>query len=517
MTNPAVTQHAGNVLRTARQEARWFGSGRVETIHLLLALIKEDDCTASTVLAGLGVNLKKLRLDLEGTAPETRPSGSGELPLSLNFEQVAGIAQQEADKTRDVLVGTEHLLLGILDLPASRAARILLRFDVDPDKVRRKIAELKTRRGIPELNQDSAQAVAGLDLGSVLNRPEAAKNVYRILDANLNRAGEAIRVIEDCARFVMDHPVLAGDAKALRHRLQQTMDELAIASSQLLQARDTAGDVGTLLSDVTEMKRADLAAVLRANFRRLQESLRTLEEYAKLLEKPSAPFERLRYDAYMLEKSFSVPPPKRASLEHAALCVLVSRSKSGRPTLEVLEEVLAGGCRMVQLREKELPDRELLELARKARRITRNVGALLIVNDRADVARRVGADGVHVGQTDLPVNEARHVVGFDRLVGASAHTADQALQAEAAGADYIGVGPIFPSPTKPHLRQVGVSLLREISSIRIPFFAIGGVNLDNVDRILALGARRVAVGSAVVESPDICQTTKLFVDRLEKR
>ncbi len=362
---------------------------------------------------------------------------------------------------------------------------------------------------------------------------ETPGNIYRVLDANLNRAGEAVRVIEDCARFVMDHPVLAQEAKALRHRLRRAAENLEIPFDEFLAARDTADDVGTLLGGVGDADRATLPELLRANFRRLTESLRTLEEYAKLLRKPWSPFEQLRYEAYELEKSFAhskqKPGQKRASLEDVLLCVLVSHSpstklpdlsgsnrRSGRPALEALEEVLAGGCRMVQLREKDLPDRELLELAAEARHMTHQAGALLIINDRADVARLVGADGVHVGQTDLPINDARRIIGFDRLVGASTHSGEQALEAESAGADYIGVGPVFCSPTKPELGSSGTELVQAVADVRIPFFAIGGITVENLPRVLAAGASRVAVGSAIIESDDICEMTRAFIKALSK-
>ena len=270
---------------------------------------------------------------------------------------------------------------------------------------------------------------------------------------------------------------------------------------------------GVLVGDAD---RTALPELLRANFRRLTESLRTLEEYAKLLRKPWNAFEQLRYEAYEMEKSFSRPGPKRASLENVRLCVLVGHSKTGRPALEVLEGVLAGGCPMVQLREKDLPDRELLELATEARHMTHRAGALLVINDRADVARRVGADGVHVGQTDLPINEARRIIGFDRLVGGSAHSVEQALEAESAGADYIGVGPVFSSPTKPELGSSGTELIRSVADVRIPFFAIGGITVENLPRVLAAGASKVAVGSGIIESDDISEITRAFIKALNR-
>ncbi len=509
-----MTDNVRVVMQYARQEARWFGGGAVESIHLLLGIMKQSESAAVRILKELGINLKKLSLALESTAPEIGAEATGELPCSANLKKIIRAAEAVAEAHRRVRVGTEHLLMGIMKIGESRAAKVLSRFEVTVEKVTEQASRLLASHEAPEMAAGDVAAIADVDMISAATGPEATQNIYRILDANLNRAGEALRVVEDCARFVMDHRVLAQETKALRHRVHHAMEKLEIPSAELLAARDTATDVGTLLGGVGDVSRTTLSVVLRANFRRLAESLRTLEEYAKLVRKPWGSFERLRYETYELEKSFAHPGQKRASLQDTLLCVLVSRSRSGRSTLSVLEEVLNGGCRMVQLREKDLSDRELLELATKARHMTPQAGALLIINDRADVALRVGADGVHVGQTDLPVNEARRIVGFDRLVGGSAHSVEQAVEAESAGADYIGVGPVFHSPTKPELGSSGTELIRSVADIRVPFFAIGGITLESLPRVLAVGASRVAVSSAIIESDDICEVTRSFLDKL---
>jgi len=510
-----MTDNARAAMRCAGQEARWFGSGAVESVHLLLCLMKRPESAGARVLKELGINFKKVSLALESTAPETRSDMTADLPHSANLKRIVLAAEGEAEARRRVRLGTEHLLMGILKVSESRAAKVLSRFEVTVEKASPLISRLLVKRETDEVSQGDAAAIADVDIEVAARGPEATKNVYRILDANLNRAGEAIRVVEECARFVMDHPILAREAKGLRHRLHHAMEKLEIPSAELLAARDTAGDVGTLLSGVGDVSRATLSAVLKANFRRLAESLRALEEYVKLVRKPWAAFERLRYEAYELEKAYAHPERTRASLEEIRLCVLVGHSRSGRAALEVLEEVLDGGCRMVQLREKDLPDRELLDLARKARHLTQQAGALLIINDRADVARQVGADGVHVGQTDLPLVEVRKIIGLDRLVGVSTHSVEQASEAESAGADYIGVGPVFHSSTKPKLGSLGVELVRSVASIRIPFFAIGGITLENLPRVQAVGATRVAVGSAVRESDEICEATRRFLAELQ--
>jgi thiamine-phosphate pyrophosphorylase len=174
----------------------------------------------------------------------------------------------------------------------------------------------------------------------------------------------------------------------------------------------------------------------------------------------------------------------------------------GRGTLEVVEALVAAGCRIVQLREKELCKRDYYRLALEVRRLTRDV--LVICNDHLDVALAVGADGVHLGQEDLPVAVAR-ALAPDLLIGASSHDLEQALFAERAGADYVNIGPIYPTRTKVGAsRFLGPEAVSAIAPrLQVPFTVMGGITLDNVDALLARGARRVAVVTAVTAAPDV--------------
>ena len=166
-----------------------------------------------------------------------------------------------------------------------------------------------------------------------------------------------------------------------------------------------------------------------------------------------------------------------------------------------VEAALAGGVDVVQLRDKDASDDELVEAGRRFRRLTREAGALLVVNDRPDLAVACDADGVHVGQDDLPVAAARAIVGPERLVGLSTHSPEQIRAA--AGADYLGVGPVFATPTKPGREPVGLELVREAArSAMVPWFAIGGIDLETVAQVLAAGATRIAVVRAIADAPD---------------
>jgi len=341
--------------------------------------------------------------------------------------------------------------------------------------------------------------------------------VLRILDANANRAREALRVAEDYARFALDCPRLASELKSLRHGLRQALDSLGLPAEALLAARDTAGDVGTGLTAAPERRRANAADVAQAAFKRLEEALRCLEEYGKLLSAQAAEaLEATRYRAYELElQLFRLP---RARLGGAALYVVLSPPE-GRETdlAEIGLASLRGGADAVQIRLKDAPDAEVLAVARRLRDAAREHDALLLINDRPDIALLADADGVHLGSDDLPIREARRLLGPERVIGGTANTPGTAAEVEAEGADYLGCGAVFASPTKPDREVIGAKRLAEVAAaVRIPVFAIGGVTLENLDQVVAAGCRRVAVCGAIVGAEDPEATTREFKTRLGK-
>jgi len=339
-------------------------------------------------------------------------------------------------------------------------------------------------------------------------------NVYRILDANANRAREALRVAEEAARFALDRADLAEALKRLRHDLRAALGRLD--PRRLLGARDTAGDVGTALATDAERRRTGCADVARAAGKRLGEALRALEEYGKVLDPAlAADVERLRYRAYDLEKRLEEALRPAGRLAAGGLCVLLTESLCRRPWEEVLRGLLAGGAAAVQVREKRMADGALVARARRAASAAHEAGALAIVNDRPDVAVLAAADGVHVGQDDLGPREARRVVGPDRLVGVSTHSLDQALAAAEAGADYIGCGPMFQSPTKPQEVIPGPALAAEVRRrVGVPMMAIGGITAAGAATVLATGVEWLAVSGAVCGAADPEGETRRMVEAL---
>lgn len=330
----------------------------------------------------------------------------------------------------------------------------------------------------------------------------------RILDANQNRAVEALRVVEEYARFVQNDAPTAGLYKQLRHDLV-TAIAASLPMEELLRARDTVHDVGTQIETATEYQRTDLVDVVAANLKRLEQALRAIEEYGKVISPQHArAVEQIRYRAYDAAKILGGAMYRCQQLASARLYVLLDGSHCLDTFANRAEQVVAGGADILQLRDKQLSDRELLARARVLRSITRG-RALFIMNDRPDLAELSDADGVHLGQDELSVADARQIVGARRLIGISTHNRDQARQAVRDGADYIGCGPTFPSTTKSFPDFPGIPFLQQVAAeIRLPAFAIGGIALDNIAEVKRAGIERVAVSGAISQSSDPMQATQ---------
>jgi thiamine-phosphate pyrophosphorylase len=188
----------------------------------------------------------------------------------------------------------------------------------------------------------------------------------------------------------------------------------------------------------------------------------------------------------------------------------------GRSMLEVMEAAIIGGADIIQLRDKSSSKRAVLEKARGLRELTRRYGVTFIVNDHVDIALAVDADGIHLGQDDLPVADARKIVGPDKWIGISTHAIEEAREAEREGADYIGVGPVFETKSKVDVvAPVSTGYVRQVAAeIRIPFVAIGGIKLHNIDQVLGAGATRICAISEIVGSDDVQGTCAAFLERI---
>lgn len=319
----------------------------------------------------------------------------------------------------------------------------------------------------------------------------------RILDANANRAREALRVLEDAARFLLEDAALAESAKQARHELTSALSLLG----DLTRFRDAAGDVGRTIVTDGESERADVLAVTRAAGSRLGEALRSLEEYAKI-EDPAvaARIEQLRYQGYELDRR--IRAGLRRPVPQWRVCVLLTESLCRHDWRDVARSVIAAGVDAIQLREKSLPAAELLD---RARWLVEAAGdeTAIVVNDRIDVALAAGAAGVHLGQDDLPCRAARQIAGDRLLIGISTFSLEEARAAHRDGADLCGVGPMFETTTKVKEHLAGPeALARYVEWGGLPHLAIGGITPERLPALVAAGGCGIAVSSAVCAAED---------------
>lgn len=344
--------------------------------------------------------------------------------------------------------------------------------------------------------------------------------ISRLVDASANRAREGLRVLEDIARFICDDAELTERLKAARHGLRTELKALPLRSIDLIESRDTPGDVGTTISTRSELDRGDGARdVVAAAAKRSQEALRSLEEHAKALGQSGAGFEAARYALYDIERELTLQlaPP----CPQWAVCVLVTRSLCVHHSAEeIVARSAEGGAGCVQLREKELDGCELLDHAGSIAEACRSAGIHMMMNDRPDIARLVGADGVHLGQSDLPVSAARSIVGTGRWIGVSCSIIGHAQQALRDGADTCGLGPMFESTTKVKPSLVGPKLVRQFVDHHdlagMSHLAISGITPENVGTVADAGGRGVAVSSVVCGAEDPAAICRQLVAGLER-
>ncbi len=327
----------------------------------------------------------------------------------------------------------------------------------------------------------------------------------RMIDANLNRAREGLRVIEDCARFSIDDEPLVRACKSIRHQLQsaiQTLDDPMI----MIESRDTPNDVGTQVSTTNERDRSNgISDIAQAACKRASEALRVVEECSKALGGRSELFESIRYSIYTIEKELMLK--LAPSCPQWTLCVLITQSLCTHfSTDEIVSRSVKGGADCIQIREKDMRDPELIEHATRLTRIAHDLGIHVMINDRVDIAYLSGADRVHLGLDDLPTHEARRLLGPRKWIGRTCPTLDHAISAIQSGADTCGIGPVFPSTTKPRPEQLGLekisSYLAHPTTSNHPMLAISGINPTNIDQLAQIGCPGVAISSAACGSTD---------------
>jgi len=511
------TAGAQRALERALEIAIQRGTEAVDPIDLLLALLEEPESQAAALLEQFGVAREAVqeraltRVGGLASRPERGASADpiDDPPRSAELRGVLGSAASAARGVdRRTAVGTEHLLVGMTSI-AGQAADVLTGLGLEHDELR---SAVESRAVVETGPIPLTEEAADLKLAD----PAELGDLGRLIDAAANRAREGLRVVEDYVRFVRDDPGLTRRLKEMRHRFDHAIR--GFDPNWLIESRDTPNDVGTHIMAFDEGGRESARAVLAANLKRSGEALRSLEEYTKLQDTwLSGRFEVLRYDLYTIEKRLMAAVAAQRSLADARLYVIVG----GAPTLGdltwIVEEAIAGGAQVIQHRDKTLVDRDMIKRAIEVRKRTEGQEVVFIVNDRADIARIVGADGLHLGQTDLNVGEARRVLGPNRLIGRSTHSPEQLEAAIAEGANYLGVGPVFESRTKTFDAYAGLDYVRAAAGrTSLPWFAIGGITPENLETVIEAGARRVAVASAVSAAERPRDAARALRDRLEQ-
>lgn len=339
---------------------------------------------------------------------------------------------------------------------------------------------------------------------------------YRIIDANINRACEAIRVLEDYCRFTLNHQKFSSELRQLRHELRKS---LAVLDEKLISARQANRDIGLTISQTSETSaKFSVRQILTANFKRVQEALRSIEEnLAVSTSALSKTIERLRFQSYTLEKEIMSSVLKE--LPKGLYGITAEKFSNGRKNMEVVQAMIDGGIRVIQYREK-YPEKSLKEMYTECielRKITADNGVLFIINDFVDLALMCDADGIHLGQDDWPIAEVRKIAG-NKIIGLSTHSPQQAQNAVAQGADYIGVGPIYTTQTKANVcAAVGLEYLAYCTkNINLPQIAIGGIKESNLFEVLKTGAQRIALVTEIVGAVDITAKIRELNTIIEK-
>ncbi len=338
-------------------------------------------------------------------------------------------------------------------------------------------------------------------------------NIYRIIDVEINRVSEGLRVIEDISRFSLENKDLSSKLRNLRHK---TRKGVSVLNKNLIQNRNSENDIGLPISQKSKIDSKDsIKNLITANFKRIQEGLRSLEESIKVANyyELSKFYEKLRFDAYTLEKDFNIELFKIARsspLNTNLYGITGSKFSKNRSNKEVVTAMINAGIKIIQYREKEKSLKEKYIECLEIRKLTKDAGVTFIINDDTTLAQIIDADGIHLGQDDLPLPEVRAIVGEKMILGLSTHSPKQALEAAKVGADYIGVGPIFKTNTKKNVcAPVGYKYLKwVVENIQLPFVAIGGIKINNIKKIIQRKAKCIAMVTEIVGADNIEETIK---------
>ena len=322
--------------------------------------------------------------------------------------------------------------------------------------------------------------------------------IFQIIDANLDRAREGLRVLEDWARFGLGENEYVRKIKNFRQILGK--NHLQIYK----QTRNYHEDQSKGLTHIEQFKRKTPEQIINSNAGRVQEALRVIEEFSRIhnhnLSKIAS---EIRYEIYTIEidlLSLSRHKMSVKLLKENDLYVITEQKEN---LLEILEEILIAGVKIVQHRFKKGTDMENLRQAIQMKDLCNRYNALFIINDRVDIALASNADGIHLGQNDLDLKTARKLLGHSKIIGISANNEIEISNALKGGCDYLGIGPVFKTITKKDKKPLGIEKIRKLTEdLNIPWFAIGGVTTKNISYLKKYGFKKFALVSQLMNSED---------------
>ena len=322
--------------------------------------------------------------------------------------------------------------------------------------------------------------------------------IYQIIDANLDRAREGLRVLEDWARFGLGKEKYVEKIKNFRQILGKNHLEV------YKQSRNHIEDKCKGLTHQEQINRKTSEQIISSNSARVQEALRVIEEFSRLNNNELSKIaSEIRYEIYALEINLlSLSKFKKAAeiLKDNDLYVITSQKEN---LLEIIEDLLIAGVKIIQYRFKEGTDKDHLKEAIQIKNLCKKYNSLFIINDRIDIALASNADGIHLGQNDLDLKTARKLLGHSKIIGISANNEIDISNSIKDGCDYIGIGPVFETATKKNKKPIGIERIKTLTKdLNTTWFAIGGVTTKNISYLKSNGLKKVALVSQLMNSKD---------------
>ena len=322
--------------------------------------------------------------------------------------------------------------------------------------------------------------------------------IFQIIDANLDRSREGLRVLEDWARFGLGENDCVAKIKNYRQILGKNHLEV------YKQSRNHTEDQCKGLTHQEQINRRTPEQIISSNAGRVQEALRVIEEFSRLHNhKLSKIASEIRYEIYSLEielLDLSIFKRSEELLQENDLYIITDQKEN---LLEIIEEILIAGIKIIQHRFKIGTDKDHLQEALQIKNLCKRYNALFIINDRVDIALASDADGVHLGQDDLDLKTARKLLGHSKIIGISANNETDIANAIKEGCDYLGIGPIFETSTKKDKKPIGIEKIKVLTKdLTIPWFAIGGIKTNNISYLKSKGFKKVALVSQLMNSED---------------